>query len=70
MANLPITLTSGLSYENILTDVYNMVNDNPNYQENWDDFLSSNAGRMLLELFSFIAEQLSLRIDITENENF
>jgi len=70
MANLPITSASGLSYENILTDIYNMVNDNPDYQDNWDDFLASNAGRMLLELFSYIAEQLALRIDITENENF
>ena len=68
--NLPITQFSGIDFNNIMTDIVTLVTDNPTYNSNWDDFLSSNAGRMMIELFAYIADQLSIRIDWFANENF
>lgn len=73
MANitqLPKTQFSGLEFANIMEDIYNLVNENPDYNSNWDDFLNSNAGRMLTEIFAWIADQLATRIDWVVNENF
>ena len=67
---LPRTAFSGLDYDNIISDVINLVKDNPDYNVNWDDFLSSDAGRMLTEIFSYIADQLATRIDWVVNENY
>ncbi|MFW6225425.1 MAG: hypothetical protein ACOC1O_00865 [bacterium] len=67
---LPRTQFSGLNIENIITDVQNLVRENPEYNKNWDDFLNSNAGRILVELFAYIADQLAVRIDWNVNENF
>lgn len=70
LTRLPKTQFSGLDYDNIIEDIVHLVRDNPDFNENWDDFLSSNAGRMVIELFSYIADMLATRIDWTVNENF
>ena len=70
LLQLPETQFSGLEFSNILTDVYNLVRENPEYNENWDDFLSSNAGVMITEIFAWITDQLATRIDWVVNENF
>lgn len=70
LLQLPKTQFSGLEYSNILEDVYNMVRETPEYNENWDDFLSGDAGVMLTEIFSWITDQLATRVDWVVNENF
>jgi len=70
LLQLPKTQFSGLDFSNILEDVYNLVKENPEYNNNWDDFLSSNAGVMLTEIFAWITDQLATRIDWVVNENF
>jgi len=67
---LPKTQFSGLDFSNILEDVYNLVKENPEYNDNWNDFLSSNAGVMMTEIFAWITDQLATRIDWIVNENF
>lgn len=61
---------SGLDFDNIMEDVINLVHDNPRFNASWEDFFSSDAGRMLTELFAYIADQLATRIDWVANENF
>jgi hypothetical protein len=70
LSPLQRTSFSGLDYTNIIEDITNLVQDNPDYNSSWDDFLSSNAGRMLVELFAYIADQLATRIDWMANENW
>ncbi len=70
LLQLPKTQFSGLEYSNILEDVYNMVRETTEYNENWDDFLSSDAGVMLTEIYAWITDQLATRIDWVVNENF
>ena len=70
LLQLPKTQFSGLEYSNILEDVYNMVRETTEYNENWDDFLSSDAGVMITEIYAWITDQLATRIDWVVNENF
>ena len=70
LTQLPKTQFSGLEFSNIVEDIYNLIKQNPNYNANWSDFLNSNAGRMLVEVFAYIADQLATRIDWNVNENF
>ena len=70
LTKMPTTQFSGLDYDNVIRDIYNLVKDNPEYNNNWDDFLSSSAGRMLIELFAYITDQLATRIDWNVNENY
>jgi hypothetical protein len=70
LTQLPKTAFSGLDYDNIIVDVINLVKDNPDYNINWDDFLSSDAGRMLTELFAYITDQLATRVDWVVNEGY
>jgi hypothetical protein len=70
LTKLPNTQFSGLDFDNVMRDIYALVQDNPDYNENWEDFLSSSAGRMMVELFAYIADQLAARIDWNVNENF
>lgn len=70
MTQLPKTHFSGLEFSNIMEDIHNLVKENPEFNSNWDDFLNSNAGRMLTEVFAWIADQLATRIDWVVNENF
>ncbi len=70
LLQLPKTKFSGLEFSNILEDVYNLVKENPTYNESWDDFLSSNAGVMITEIFAWITDQLATRIDWVANETF
>lgn len=70
LSKLPKTHFSGLDYDNIIEDIIHIVKDNPQYNSNWDDFLSSNSGRMLIELFAYIADMITTRIDWNVNENY
>jgi len=70
LTQLPKTQFSGLEFSNILEDVYNLVRENPDYNQNWNDFLASDAGVMLTEIYAWITDQLATRIDWVVNENF
>ena len=70
LTKLPNTQFSGLEYSNILTDIRNLIQENPTYNSNWDDFLESNAGQMLIELYSWIADQIATRVDWFVDENY
>lgn len=70
ITELPKTQFSGLEFKNIMQDIHALVQENPDYNQNWDDFLNSNAGRMLTEIFAKIADQLATRIDWVVNESF
>lgn len=64
------TKISNITYNNIIQDVYNLIQDNKELGDNWSDFISSDAGRMMTELFAWISERLGERIDSVGNELF
>jgi len=63
-------ILAGVIIQNIIQDIANLIQDNPDFNLNWDDFLSSDAGRMMVELFAYITDQLATRIDWVVNESW
>ena len=66
---LPIKFTE-LDYDKLIEKIIEIVKDHPQYNSLWDDFLLSNIGRLLIELFSYIGDNLATRIDWVANENW
>ncbi len=64
------TTISNITYNNILQDVYNLIEDNSALKNQWTDFVSSDAGRMMTELFAWISQNLAEKIDLVGNELF
>lgn len=70
LTKLPKTQFTGLNKDNIISDIQKLIRENPEYNENWEDFLESNAGTMLVEMFAWIADALATRIDWFADENY
>lgn len=68
--NLARTAYSGINYDNIIRDVITIIQNDPNFTFDMEDFTSSNAGRMILELYAYIGDQLATRLDWYVNENY
>ena len=66
---LPIRY-SELDFDVIVNSLINIVKDHPDYNILWDDFLLSSVGRMMIELFAFVADNLATRIDWVARENW
>ena len=63
LTQLPDLSFTSLDWESILNDTRALILNHPEYIDTWDDFLSSNAGMMLLELFAFVTEKYCSRVD-------
>ena len=53
--NFGVTLYDAEDYITMVIDpkdIQDLITNNPEYNSNWDDFLSSNAGTMMIELFA------------------
>ncbi len=70
LTRMPKSKVSGLTYNEIIEDIFNLIKDNPSLQENITDYTSADAVRMLTEMFAWITDQLSQRIDLIGNELF
>ena len=68
--NLARTAYSGINYDNILRDIITIIQNDPDFSFDMEDFTSSNAGRMILELYAYVGDQLATRLDWYVNENF
>ncbi len=70
LVKLPKFSYTELDFNTIITDVENSITEHPEYLENWNDFLETNAGRMLLELSAYIAEKVAAKTDWYAREMF
>ena len=61
---------SGLTYNNLLEDAYNALRDSDAFKNNFTDFTSNTAERMIVELYAYVATQLANRLDQMGNELF
>lgn len=61
---------SGLTYNNLLEDAYNALKDSDAFKNNFTDFTSNSAERMIVELYAYVATQLATRLDQMGNELF
>lgn len=61
---------SGLTYNNLLEDAYNAIKDSDAFKDNFQDFTSNSAERLIVELYAYMATQLANRLDQMGNELF
>ncbi len=67
---LELTSFSGINFDNIKTDIINLIKNNSKYNIYWDDYTSNDYTNLLIELAAWITDQLATRIDFSVNENF
>ena len=70
LTKLPSFSYTALDYDTIIDEIREIIRENPKYQETWDDFLESNAGRMVVELIAFIMQKFTERLDWITKELF
>ena len=70
LTQLPDFSYTSLDFDSILEDTRQLIKTHPEYSDSWDDFLSSNSGMMLLELFSFVVEKYCSRVDWISKQLF
>ena len=70
LIKLPSFSYTSLDFDTIVSDVKNLISEHPEYNENWDDFLESNAGKMFVEVMSYIMEKNTSKTDWSVNELF
>ena len=68
--SLAKTAYSGINYDNILQDVITIIQHDPDFSNSWEDFTSSDAGRMIMELYAFVGDTLATRLDWYINEGY
>jgi len=68
LIQLPSFSYTALDFESIVSDIQRIITENPEYNQNWDDFLSSNAGKMIIELVAYIVDLLAFRVDWLSQE--
>lgn len=61
---------SGLTYNSLLEDAYNAIKDSDSFKNNFQDFTSNSAERLVVELYAYIATQLANRLDQMGKELF
>lgn len=70
LIQLPSISYTSLDFDTIVTDVKNLIRQHPEYNQDYDDFLETNAGRMFIELMSYVVEKLASRADWIAQEMF
>jgi hypothetical protein len=70
LIQLPKFNYTSLDFETIIADIKQIVEEHPEYNTNWNDFIETDAGRILIELVSFVMEKFSSRLDWVAREMF
>ena len=70
LISLPNFSYTSLDFDSIVGDIKKLILEHPEYNQEWDDFLESNAGRMFVEMMSYIMEKMTSRLDWVAQEMF
>ena len=70
LIQLPSFSYTELDFDSIIALVKQLIQEHPEYNQNWDDFLETDAGRMVVEIVSFIVEKLAARVDWNTQEYY
>jgi hypothetical protein len=70
LISLPSFSYTSLDFDSIVSDVKSLIKQHPEYNQIWDDFLESNAGRMFVETMSYVIEKLASRMDWLAQEMY
>ena len=70
LTQLPTIQYTGMDYSSVLSEIQNIIDNNKNWKSNWTQFYNSEAGTMLVQLMSWICDNLAIRQDLIYNENY
>jgi hypothetical protein len=70
LTELPSIQYAGMDFNSVMSQLQEIIRNNPSWSENWTSFYSSEAGQMFLQLMSWICDNLSTRQDVLLNESF
>lgn len=70
LTKLPVVQYTGMDYSTVISEIQNIIANNPNWRENWTQFYSSEAGTLLVQLMAWICDNLAIRQDLLYNENY
>lgn len=70
LTELPNIQVAGMDFDTTMSEIESIVNNNPNWKDNWSEFYDSEAGTMLTQIMSWITDNLSTKQDVLFNEMF
>jgi len=70
LTELPNILYEGINYDNTLAEMLEIIENNPNWKDNWTSYYNSEAGSMLTQLMAWISDNLGVKQDLIYNEMF
>ena len=70
LTELPSIQYTGMDFESVMSELQEIVQNNPKWADNWAEFYSSEAGTMFLQLMSWICDNLTTRQDVMLNEMY
>ena len=70
LIQLPKFSYTSLDFDTIVEDVKKLIKEHPEYNQQWDDFLETNAGRMFVETMAYVIEKMASRVDWISQELF
>ena len=59
---------TALDFDSIISNISGIIQEHPDYFQDVDDFLSSNAARMTIDLVAYVVDILTERLDWMANE--
>lgn len=70
LTELPNIQKAGMDFDTVMAEIREIIENNPNWAKNWPEFYDSEAGVLLIQLMSWITDNMSTRQDVLFNEMF
>lgn len=70
LTDLPNIQYAGMDFDTVVSEIQEIIENNPNWSSKWTNFYSSEAGTLLIQLMAWITDNLSLKQDLVYNEMF
>ena len=70
LTELPNILYEGIDYDSVFAEMRAIIENNPNWKDNWTNFYNSEAGTMLTQLMAWVADNLGVKQNLVYNEMF
>lgn len=70
LTELPRIQQRGMDFDTVISEIRDILANNPNWAENWPEFYDSEAGVMLTQLMAWVMDNMSTKQDVLLNEMF
>ena len=70
LTELPNIQYTGMDFDSVVAEIKSILQNNPNWSDNWSDFYDSEAGVLLTQLMAWVMDNMSTKQDALFNEMF